>query len=131
MTTWYNMLSLPNIQPYHLLLTHVLILLTLAQFIPLLQILVEVFQIVPISTTTGLVHRCLVKWLLPMVFLLPWISIIIRGTTILRSLHPAVEWETLSSLQVHLSLKDLPGPALMYRDQDPLYIPSFLVTGMP
>ena len=127
---WDNMPSLLNIQ--HLLLSHVHMQLTLGQqFIPHPQILVQVFQIVLVSTVTGMVHQCLVRYLRLMLFL-QWITIIIVGSIIpLHSPHLAVELVVLINLQIHLSVKGQPGAVLICQDPDLLCIHLLLATGMP
>lgn len=130
MIYWDKMPSLLNTRLYHLLLIRVHILLTSDPFIPHLQTLVEVFQIVLISTIPGMVHQYIVRCQLLILFL-PWISIIIVGSSIhLPSPPPVVEWEVVNNLRLHPSHKDLGGLVLIYQDQALLCIPSLSVTGM-
>lgn len=123
------MLSSQNTQQlYHQLLIHAHILPILDQFIHHLPTPVEVFQTVQTLIIIGMVRQYLVRFLVPMHFL-PWISIIMVGSTIpLPSLQPAVALEILISLQFH-RYKGRLEPVLIFQDQDHSCILLLLATG--
>lgn len=126
-----NMLFLPSIQQYPLLITLAHILPTWGLFTHHPQTPAEVSQMLPTLTIPGMAHQYLVICPLLMLFL-AWIFIIMVGSTIhLHFLQLAVVLVVQISLLFRLLVRDHLEPAPICPDRGLLCIHSLLVTGIP